>query len=322
MRQVKWGVLGGSGFARRRSIPAMLQTPNVELVGVASRSQERSEKFKEQFSLEKVYASYQDMLDDVEIEAVHIPLPNGLHCEWALKALDKGKHVLAEKPFTTTVEDARQIAKVAEDSGLKVMEALMWPFHPQHRTAKKLVADGVIGKVRFVRASFTYMMTAKSGIRLDKNLGGGSLLDVGCYPVSGARYYFEEEPTSVHAIGDIHPEHGVDTNASAILEFRSGRAVIDFGFHLPYRTELEIVGDLGAIIFPRAWQPFEQAVIYLNDDEIILPPANHYINLFEHFSQCILDDTNPEIDVADAVNQMKALDAIKRSITSGSLVAL
>jgi len=195
---------------------------------------------------------------------------------------------------------------------------LMWPFHPQHRTAKKLVADGVIGEVRFIRASFTYMMTAKSGIRLDKDLGGGSLLDVGCYPVSGARYYFEQEPTSVFASGAIHPDLGVDTNASAILEFRSGRAVIDFGFHLPYRTEMEIVGDLGAIIFPRAWQPLEQATIYLNDDEIVLPPSNHYVNLFKHFSQCILDDTKPELDIADAVNQMKALDAVKKSIVSGS----
>ena len=318
MRQVKWGVLGGSGFARRRSIPAMMQCPNVELVGVASRSQEKSEKFKEQFSLAKVYSSYQELLDDVEIEAVHIPLPNSMHSDWALAALEKGKHVLSEKPFATTVEDARSVAEKAEQTGLKVMEALMWPFHPQHRTAKKLVADGVIGEVRFIRASFTYMMTAKSGIRLDKELGGGSLLDVGCYPVSGARYYFDEEPISVFATGDIHPEHGVDTNASAILQFSKGRAVIDFGFHLPYRTEMEIVGELGQILFPRAWQPFEQATIYLNDDEIVLPPANHYINLFEHFSQCILDDTEPEIGVDDAVNQMKTLDAIKKSLVSGS----
>ncbi len=318
MRQVKWGILGGSGFARRRSIPAMMLAPNVELVGVASRSKEKSEKFKEQFSLEKVYSSYQELLDDKEIEAVHIPLPNSMHCEWTLAALAKGKHVLTEKPFTTTVADAQKIFEKSEQEHLKVMEALMWPFHPQHRTAKKLIADGVIGEVRFIRASFTYMMTAKSGIRLDKELGGGSLLDVGCYPVSGARYYFEEEPISVFASGEIHPDLGVDTNASAILEFKKGRAVIDFGFHLPYRTEMEIVGDLGAIIFPRAWQPHEQAVIYLNDDEIVLPLSNHYVNLFEHFSQCVLDDTKPEITVEDAVNQMKTLDAIKRSIQSGA----
>lgn len=318
MRQVKWGILGGSGFARRRSIPAMMLAPNVELVGVASRSKEKSEKFKEQFSLEKVYSSYQELLDDKEIEAVHIPLPNSMHCEWTLAALAKGKHVLTEKPFTTTVADAQKIFEKSEQEHLKVMEALMWPFHPQHRTAKKLIADGVIGEVRFIRASFTYMMTAKSGIRLDRELGGGSLLDVGCYPVSGARYYFDEEPISVFASGEIHPDHGVDTNASAILEFKKGRAVIDFGFHLPYRTEMEIVGDLGAIIFPRAWQPHEQAVIYLNDDEIILPLSNHYVNLFEHFSQCVLDDTKPEITVEDAVNQMKTLDAIKRSIESGA----
>jgi D-xylose 1-dehydrogenase (NADP+, D-xylono-1,5-lactone-forming) len=318
MRLVKWGILGGSGFARRRSIPAMMQAPNVELVGVASRSLEKAQKFQEQFGLKKSYASYEQLLDDKEIEAVHIPLPNSMHAEWTLAALAKGKHVLAEKPFATNLEDAQRVAEAAESSELKVMEALMWPFHPQHRTAKKLIDDGVIGEVRFIRASFTYMMTAKAGIRLDKNLGGGSLLDVGCYPISGARYYFQQEPISVFASGQIHPEHGVDTNASAILDFPKGRAVIDFGFHLPYRTEMEIVGDLGAIIFPRAWQPFEQAVIYLNDDEIVLPPANHYVNLFEHFSECVLDDTALEIDVADAVNQMKVLDAVKTSIVSGA----
>ena len=133
MRRLKWGVLGGSGFARRRSIPAMLLSPIVELLGVASRTKEKSEKFAEQFSLPKVYGSYMDMLDDPEIEAVHIPLPNALHCQWALNALERNKHVLAEKPFATTVEDALKVEAASKKTGLKVIEAMMWPFHPQHR---------------------------------------------------------------------------------------------------------------------------------------------------------------------------------------------
>ena len=125
MRRLKWGVLGGSGFARRRSIPAMLLSPIVELLGVASRTKEKSEKFAEQFSLPKVYGSYMDMLDDPEIEAVHIPLPNALHCQWALNALERNKHVLAEKPFATTVEDALKVEAASKKTGLKVMEAMM-----------------------------------------------------------------------------------------------------------------------------------------------------------------------------------------------------
>lgn len=314
MRRLRWGVLGGSGFARRRSIPAMMMSPLVELVGVASRTKDKSKLFAEQFSLPKVYDSYIEMLDDKEIDAVHIPLPNSMHCEWALKALDRGKHVLAEKPFATTVEEATKVAERSKESGLKVMEAMMWPFHPQHRKAKQLIADGSIGKVRFVRASFTYLMTAKSGIRLDKNLGGGCLFDVGCYPVSAARYYFEEEPLHVFARGDIHPEFDVDTTICGVLEFPSGRALFDSGYNVPYRTDLEVVGETGRIYFPRAWQPHEQAVIYLNDEEIVLPPANHYLNLFDHFSDAALNDGELDFDVEDAVQQMKVLEAIKSSI--------
>jgi len=314
MRRLKWGVLGCSGFARRRSIPAMLLTESVELVGVASRTKEKSEKFAEQFSLPKTYDSYEHLLDDPEIEAVHIPLPNALHCKWSMEALSRGKHVLSEKPFATNLEDAVLVANKGKAQGLKVMEALMWPFHPQHRRAKQLIAEDAIGKVRFVRASFTYVMTAKTGIRLDKELGGGSLLDVGCYPVSAARYYFGEEPTGVYARGDIHAEFDVDTNLTGVLEFKSGRALIDCGFHLPYRTDLEVVGERGRIYFPRAWQPHEQASIFLNDEEIVLPRSNHYVNLFEHFSNAVLNDEELEFDSEDAVNQMKVLESLRASI--------
>ncbi|MBX3149098.1 Gfo/Idh/MocA family oxidoreductase [Candidatus Obscuribacterales bacterium] len=314
MRRLKWGVLGGSGFARRRSIPAMMLSPVVELLGVASRSREKSEKFAEQFSLPEIYDSYDHMLDDPHIEAVHIPLPNSMHCEWAIKAMEKGKHVLVEKPFATNVADLLKVKGEVVRTGLKVMEAMMWPFHPQHRKAKELIAQDAIGKVRLVRSSFTYLLTAKTGIRLDKELGGGCLLDVGCYPVSAARYYFAEEPTNVFARGDIHAELDVDTNISGILEFPSGRALFDAGYHLPYRTDLEVVGEKGRIYFPRAWQPHETASIFLNEEEIVLPTANHYLNLFDHFSNAALNDTSLEFDVEDALKQMRVLDAIKCSI--------
>lgn len=313
MRRLKWGVLGGSGFARRRSIPAMMLSPAVELLGVASRTREKSEKFAEQFALPKIYDSYDQMLEDPDIEALHIPLPNSMHCEWTMKAMAKGKHVLVEKPFATNVLELTKVA-IAMPAGLKVMEAMMWPFHPQHRKAKELIAQDAIGKVRFVRSSFSYLMTAKTGIRLDKELGGGCLLDVGCYPVSAARYYFEEEPTKVFARGDIHPELKVDTNISGVLEFPSGRALFDAGYHLPYRTDLEVVGERGRIYFPRAWQPHETASIFLNEEEIVLPAANHYLNLFDHFSNAALNDTDLEFGVEDAVKQMQVLDAIKCSI--------
>ncbi|MBX9668404.1 MAG: Gfo/Idh/MocA family oxidoreductase [Candidatus Obscuribacterales bacterium] len=322
MRQIKWGVLGCSGFARRRSIPAMLLTPSVELVGVASRTREKSEKFSEQFSLPKTYDSYQQLIDDPEIEAVHIPLPNSMHCDWTLAALERGKHVLSEKPFATKSSEAQIVVDRVKGTDLKVMEAFMWPFHPQHQKAKELVSSGVIGKVTFVRASFSYVMTAKTGIRLDKELGGGSLLDVGCYPVSSARYYFGGEPLSVFARGEFSKDLGVDTAVTGIMEFEQGRAVFDCSFSMPYRTDLEVVGETGRIYFPRAWQPHEQATMFVNDEQIILPPANHYVNLFEHFSKSIGDDEKLAFDAGDALKQMKTLEAIDRSLHSGKIVEL
>lgn len=318
MRQLKWGVLGCSGFARRRSVPAMLLTPSVELIGVASRSKDKAEKFSAQFSLPKTYESYQQLIDDPEIEAVHIPLPNSMHCDWAIAAIEKGKHVLAEKPFATDISQLHKVVEQGKSAGLKVMEAFMWPFHPQHRKAKELIAQGAIGKVRLVRASFTYLLKQNTGIRLDRELGGGSLLDVGCYPVSSARYYFDAEPVSISARGTIHPEHGVDTEIHAFLEFPDGTAIIDCGFHLPYRTDLEVVGETGRIYFPRAWQPHDEATIYLNEEEIVLPPANHYVNLFDHFSTAVLNDSNLQFDGEDAIKQMEVLNAIKEAVETGS----
>jgi len=145
------------------------------------------------------------------------------------------------------------------------------------------------------------------------------LFDVGCYPISSARYYFKDEPVSIYARGELHPEQGVDISVGAVMEFRNGRALLDCGFTLPYRTDLELVGDKGRIYFPRAWQPHEEASLFFNDDELRLPPSNHYVEMFEHFSLAVLSDSKLLLDGRDALHQMKALDVTHRSLRSGKV---
>ena len=223
------------------------------------------------------------MLDDPEIEAVHIVLPNGLHGEWALKAIEKGKHVLCEKPFTCKSSEAILIAQAAHKAYVNVTEAFMWRFHPQHAYAKGAIADGAIGQVRLVRGAFSFTLDAPENVRFNAALGGGCVFDVGCYPVSAARFYFDSEPQVVSARGIIDKARGIETSMACVMQFACGMAVMDSSFALPYRTDLEIVGDKGSIYLPKAWQPDEKATIVINGKSRQLAPANQYIIQFDEF---------------------------------------
>jgi len=317
MDKVRWGVLGCADFARRRAIPAMLRSQSVELVGVASRSPEKAEEFRAEFSLPRAYSSYEQMMEDPEIQAVYVPLPNGLHGKWTMEAADHRKHVLCEKPFASSAAEARLVAEFAMRRNVRVMEAFMWPFHSQHERAKGAIRDGAIGVVRCVRASFSFPIPRKPNFRLRPELAGGSVMDIGCYPISAARYYFEAEPTHVYACGEIDTEYRVDMRMSGVLEFANGSALIDCAFDLPYRTHLEIVGESGTIVMPKPWQPDPEATVLIKGQTVTLPEENQYVKEFEHFSRCLIDGTAPRFGPEDAVRQMSAIDAVLRSIRSG-----
>jgi len=319
MARVNWGVLGCASFARRRTIPAMLESPSVALMGVASRTAEKAESFRAEFNLPRAYASYDALLDDPQIQAVYIPLPNGLHAEWMIKAAEHGKHSLCEKPFASNAEEAAQVAEAAARRGVCVMEAFMWRMHPQHAKAFATARDGAVGPVRLVRSAFTFQLGREPNVRLVASLAGGSVMDVGCYPISAARYYFSDEPVAAFAQGDIDPEFGVDMRMSGILTFPNGRAVIDSGFNLPYRTSLEIVGEAGTIVVPKPWLPDPVATIVINGEPEVLPAANQYVNQFEYFSRCVLEGKPPSYGPADAIRQMRVIDAVLRSIHSGRM---
>ena len=317
MANIRWGVLGCANTARKRAIPAMLQAPGVDLVGVASRTLEKAESFRALFHLSRAYGSYEEMLADREIRAVYIPLPNGLHAEWTIKAAEHGKHVLCEKPFASNGAEAARVAKVVSECRVFASEAFMWRMHSQHARAIEAIRSGRIGRVRLVRAAFTFMMPRAPNVRLVPGLAGGCVMDVGCYPVSAARFYFNSEPTRVYARADVDPEFGVDMRASGVLEFSTGRALIDCGFDLPYRTQLEIAGEKGSICIPKPWQPDPEALIHINDKTEQVPAENQYKRQFEHFSDCVMKRIPPRYGTEDAILQMRVIDAIVRSVKSG-----
>lgn len=316
MDKVKWGVLGCAAFARNRAIPSMLKTPSVELIGVASRSLEKAEQFRSDFGLKRAYGSYEEMLADPQIQAIYNPLPNGLHGEWTIKAAEAGKHILCEKPFTSNADEAEKVAAVAARAGVKVMEAFMWRFHPQHERAQKAIQDGQIGPIRLIRGAFSFAMSRQPNVRWSPELAGGSVMDVGCYPISAARFYYQAEPTTAFACGQIDPEFGVDIHMAGVLKFPQGPALIDSSFQLASRGDLEIAGEKGRIYIPKAWLPDEEATLIINGREEKLSPVDQYVNEFEHFSRCILEDIPPRYGPEDAILQMRVIDAVLRSIHS------
>ena len=323
MRKVKWGVLGCANFAKNVTIPAMLKTDSVELVGAASRSKEKAEAFAQEFGLPRAYGSYEELLADPEIEAVYNPLPNGLHAEWTLKTAQVGKHSLTEKPFAANLAEAQQVADAVKASGVKVMEAFMWRFHPMHRRARELARSGAIGNVRFFRSAFTFTLARQTNVRLDAPLAGGGIMDVGCYCISAARFFFDAEPVRAYVRADFDPEYDVDMLAAGLLEFPGKYATFDAGFALPYRCDYELVGETGRIVCNEAFLPGGKPELHVHANgktEIeTFEPVNQYTLEFDHLSRSIVEGTPLDYDIEDALKQQKAVDAVLRSTRSGQV---
>lgn len=321
MRKVKWGVLGCAAFAKSTAIPAMKLAHNVELVGIASRTHEKAQEFAQLFDIPKTYGSYEELLADPEIEAVYNPLPNGLHPEWAIKCAEAGKHTIVEKPFANDVTEAEQVSAAAKAHNVLVMEAFMWRFHPMHRRVRQLIRDGALGQVKLIRVAFTFTLARETNVRLDAQLAGGGIMDVGCYCLSASRFLLDSEPTRVFAIADFDPEFHVDMLASGIMEFPNGRVLFDTGFALPYRNEYEVIGTKGKIVAPGAFLPGAEPELRIEIDGKVEYEPFHGINQwaleFEHLSNCLIEGTPLDYDTEDAVKQQLALDAIRRSTRTG-----
>lgn len=320
---VRWGFISTARI-NRRILAAAEKSDRAEVVAVASREGERAEAYAVEHGIPRSHGSYEALLEDPEVDAVYIALPNSLHVEWSLRALAAGKHVLCEKPLTRSPEDAEEAFAAAERAGLVLMEAFMWRHSPQTAKLVQLVEGGVIGELQLVRATFSFPLESRRNIRLDPALGGGSLMDVGAYCVSAARL-LAGEPERVYGeqvIGDS----GVDVLFTGVLRFPRGvLAEIDAGMYLPRRDGLEAVGTEGSLVIPDPWLA-QRLVLHLrrgeSREEIALPPADPYRLELENMCAAITGKAEPLLGREDAVGQARTLQALYDSADEGRPVEL
>lgn len=327
MEKIRWGVLSTANIARTEVIPAIRLAENAEMTAIASRGNKVHEVAGE-LSIPKAYESYDALLDDPEIDAVYIPLPNGLHKEWVEKAAKKGKHVLCEKPVSLTADEAVEMVRVCREQGVKFMEAFMYQFHPQHDRVREIIASGEIGEVRLFKSSHSFYLENRDGdIRMDKELGGGALYDLGCYSIHALRTILHTEPLEVQAVAELDPKSGVDLSTYVHFILENGvKAIIDCSFDMTHRNEYEVVGTKGSIKVPYAFRPdvnggMGSVIVRSGDvtrEEKIR--GDIYRLEVEHFSQAILNERELSYSGVSTVENMKVIDACYESIRAGEVV--
>ncbi|MDZ7316497.1 MAG: Gfo/Idh/MocA family oxidoreductase [candidate division KSB1 bacterium] len=326
-RKVKWGILSTAKIAVEKVIPAMQQSKWCEIVAISSREEPKARETAEKLGIRKAYGSYEALLADPEIEAVYNPLPNHLHVPWTIRALEAGKHVLCEKPIGLNAADAETLLQTAQRfPHLKVMEAFMYRFHPQWRKAKELVEEKAIGELRTIQTLFSYHNDDPANVRNQADIGGGGLLDIGCYAVSLSRWLFNEEPNRVFGVRQIHPQFKVDALTSGILQFSAGTATFTVGTLLQPYQRVQIFGTKGRIEIeiPFNAPPDRPTRIWLQCggemQEIVFPICNQYTLQGDAFSRAVLEDQPVPTPLKDAVANMRALDALVEADETGKWV--
>ena len=335
VERVKWGVMGNATIARVCVIPAIQKSRNATVHALATRSPAPAEKVAGDNHIEQIYDSYDALLTDPGIEVVYIPLPNHLHHSWTIKALNAGKHVLCEKPLACSAKQAEEMLSAAEDAGRLLMEAFMYRFHPRSLRIKQTIAEGRVGAPRFVRSAFCYRMSEKDwnnkdNARLKPETGGGALLDVGCYSVSAARWFFEAEPIQVQAQAVYHPG-GVDVHAAGTLSFAgNGLATFEASFISALQQTFSVVGFGGAIELPHnAYIPWEKDAVFSirgrdqeEGQQQIVTGADEYQIMVEHFTDAVLGKSRLMVSPVDSICNMRVLDGLVQAARTGKTIKL
>jgi predicted dehydrogenase len=314
-RRIRFGILG-TGSINERFLPGARQSSEVEIVAVASRDQDRAAAFAARYGVPQAFGSYEQMLADPEIDAVYICLPNALHHPWTMHALAAGKHVLCEKPYSRRPAEVVEAFDAAERAGLVLSEAFMWRHTPQARRLVELLPT--IGELQHIRASFNFRLDNLTDIRLSPELDGGSLMDVGCYCVSGSRLIADAEPESVFGVSVTGPT-GVDVRFTGILRFTGGLAAeLNSGFRSNHRG-LEAIGSEGSILVPDPWSQ-EVGLLVLNGEEIVVEPTNAYRLELDNMAAAIRGEAPPLLGRADALGQSRTIAALYESADSNAPV--
>jgi predicted dehydrogenase len=320
---VRWGLLSTARI-NGAVIAGARESELADIVAVASRDGERAREYAEGFGIPRAHGSYEELLADPEVEAVYVSLPNGLHVEWSIRALEAGKHVLCEKPLDRRPEQVARAFDVAEREGRVLSEAFMWRHHPQTARLRELLDENAIGEVRLIRASFSFPLAAEAvDVRLDAALDGGAMLDVGCYCVSGVRLVAGAEPVS--ALGAaVTGASGVDTRFTGMLRFDGGvLAVLDCAIDLAPRHELEVVGSLGRLLLADPWHCRNPLIALERDGTsavIEIERADSYRLELEDMWDAIRGERAPLLGRDDALGQARAIAALERSAAEGRAV--
>lgn len=333
VQPVSWGVLGTARIAREKLLPAMAASPLCRVVAISSRSEPAAATAIRQFPQARAYRGYEAVLSDPEIEAVYIPLPNTMHAEWTLRAIAAGKHVLCEKPLATSVADAVAVARTAASHQRHVAEAFMYRHHPQWQRVRTLLDEGAIGRLQCVSVFFGYNRPDPMNIRNRAELGGGGLLDIGCYAVSAARFAFAEEPLSVAAVMDHDPSLGVDVLTSALLRFPSGHATFTCGTRIVSQQRVVLSGAQAQIVIERPFTPPADHACRLvlardwydgaaGRTEEALAGVDQYRLMVESFVRTVRQGPPSPTQLADSIANLEVIEAIARSAATGEVVPI
>jgi predicted dehydrogenase len=312
--KVKWGILGFATIARESFIPALLKASNSEFYALASRSGDKLRQCSERFNYPvKAYSSYDQLLDDPQIEAVYIPFPNSLHKEWTIKAVRKGKHVLCEKPLALNSEDCRQMIEESQRNNVKLMEGFMYRYADRIQKVQKIINEKKIGQVQYIHSYFFSLASRASGDRINPRLGGGALFDLGCYPVNLVGMISGAEPVAISA--EAIPINGVDQILSAVLRYENGLiANIHCGWINEFRSlGTTIMGTEGTLTIP---EPFwgNAGSIFLRtpdgEEEISVAETDRFRTEIEDFADAIRENRPFMVDVKESIRNLKIIEAI------------
>lgn len=325
-QKIRWGVLGYARIARETVIPAICRAANSDFYALASRDEAKLAQCRERHGLKTSYLGYSELLGDPQVDAVYIPLPNSLHREWTIKAAEKGKHVLCEKPLGLNAAECREMIAACEANGVRLMEAFMYRYNSRTRLVREVLRSGVLGEIRHVTSSFRFLLANPASIKLKPELGGGSLYDVGCYPVNFIGMVADEAaggPSGIVTPGSIQPtavsvqcerSGGVDLNLSGLLRYDSGLiGAVHCGLNAHRRVYSEIVGTLGVLEIPDTF--FDNAgVLTLTTGEtrreIAVEESDRYRLEIEDFADAILKRRPPQFALSESLRNAEVMDRL------------
>jgi len=329
LRKIRWGMIGTAKIGLDTVLPAMQKGQYSQVIGIASRSPEKAQAAAARLGIPKAYNSYEELLADPDIEAVYNPLPNHLHVPWSIKALEAGKHVLCEKPIGMNAADAHRLLEAARQyPNLKVMEAFMYHHHPQWHLVQQLLKNGEIGEIRSIHTFFNYYLVDPNAIYNSLEMGGGALMDIGCYAISLSRLIFGSKPQRVFTAMDIDPQFKTDRLIAGILDFGRGISTFTCSTQLFDLQRVDIMGTHGQIEFELPFNPpiDRPARISLQNTkgthEIELDLCDQYTLQGDHFSKAILDDIPVSTPLEDSVANMAVIDALFESAQKSTWVKI